>query len=132
MAQVRALDQSGYIGDDEAAEIVKLHHAKLRLECRERIIGDLRARRGKPRDERGFSGVGESDQTHVGQQLQLQPQPALFTRTARLVLGRRLVRGSRETGIASAAPATMCDQESLARSGEVVQLFSRFRVVYHG
>src|SRR5712692_271694 len=131
MPQVRALDQAGDIGYDEAAEIVELHHTKLRLECRERVVGDLRARRGEPRDERGFSGVGESDQAHIGEQLQLEPQPALFTRTPGLMLQRSLVRGRCETGVAPATPAAVGDQEPLARSGEVVQLFSRFRVVYH-
>src|SRR5258708_1639196 len=131
MPQGRALDQAGDIGYDEAAEIVELHHTKLRLECRERIVGDLRARRGEPRDERGFAGVGESDQAHIGEQLQLEPQPALFTGTSGLMFRRGLVRGGGETRVAPATSAAVRDQESLARSGEVVQLFSRFRVVYH-
>jgi len=32
MAQMRAFDQARDIGDHEAAEIVKLHHAQLRFE----------------------------------------------------------------------------------------------------
>src|SRR6185436_5391875 len=41
MPQMCALDQAGDIGNHEAAEIIELHDAKLRLERRKRIIGDL-------------------------------------------------------------------------------------------
>ena len=47
-------------------------------ERRERIVGDLRARRGDARNQRGLAGVGESDQADVGEQLQLETQEPLF------------------------------------------------------
>ena len=80
---VRSFDQTGDIGDDEAAEVVELHHAELRFERRERIVRDLGPRRREARNERGFAGVRESDQSHIGEQLQLEPQPALVARLAR-------------------------------------------------
>ena len=42
-AVLRAFDQAGDIGDDDAAIADELGDAELRLERGERIIGDLRA-----------------------------------------------------------------------------------------
>src|SRR5437867_319521 len=128
---MRSLDQAGDIGDHEAAEIVELHHSELRLERGERIVGYLRTRGREPGDERGFPSVGVSDQADIGQQLQLQPQAALFAGTAGLMFRRRLVRGGGETGVAAAAPASVCYQEPLAGRGEVVELLSALGVVDH-
>ena len=50
VARVRALDQPGHVGEHEAALVVDAHHAEVRDERRERIVGDARARR---RDRRG-------------------------------------------------------------------------------
>ena len=41
LPQVRPFDQSRDIGDHESPEIVELHHAELRLERGEGIIGNL-------------------------------------------------------------------------------------------
>ena len=83
--------------------VVHLHHAQIGLERGERIVGDLGPRRGDARDQGGFAGVGKSDQPHVGQQLQFQPQALLLARLAGFVLGGRLVRGGGEARVALAA-----------------------------
>jgi hypothetical protein len=44
------LDQAGDVGDDQLA-IVERHRAKVRLDRRERIVGDLGVRPGQPRQQ---------------------------------------------------------------------------------
>jgi len=44
VAQVRAFDETRDIGHHEAAEIVKLHHAEVRFEGSEGVVGNLRPR----------------------------------------------------------------------------------------
>ncbi len=46
----RALDQAGDVGDHERAVHVHAHHAQVRMQRRERIVGDLGARRRTPRE----------------------------------------------------------------------------------
>ena len=48
--------------------------AEVRRQRGERVVGDLRPRRGDARDQRRLAGVGEADQADVGEQLQLEPQ----------------------------------------------------------
>ena len=66
----------GQVGDDEgAAEFaafatgaaVGVDHAEIGFERGERIIRDFRARGGNHRNQRGFAGVGETDQADVGE-----------------------------------------------------------------
>jgi hypothetical protein len=45
------------------------HHAEVRFERGEGIVGDLRLGRRDHADQRGLAGVGEPDEGHVGQQL---------------------------------------------------------------
>ena len=71
VAQVCAFDETGDIGYHEAAEIGELHHAEVRFEGSERVVGDLGAGGRDARNERGLAGVGEAHQAHVGQEFQL-------------------------------------------------------------
>jgi len=52
--------------------------------------------------------------------------------TAIFVLCRRLVRGCGKARIAFAAAAALCDHESVARFGEIVQHFAGFPIVNDG
>ncbi len=77
------LDETGDVGDDELA-VVRLQRAEHRLERGERVVGDLGRRARQPRDERGLARVGQADETDVGEELQLQRQPPLLPRPARV------------------------------------------------
>ena len=57
---VRAFDQPGDVRDHEAAVVAELNDAEIRRERRERVVGDLRPRRGDARDQRGLAGVRDS------------------------------------------------------------------------
>ena len=89
---VRALNQPGHIGDDEASLVAQTDDAEVRRQRRERVVRYLRARRRNARDERGLAGVGESNQTYVGQQPELEPQILLFAFSAWFDAARRTVR----------------------------------------
>ncbi len=74
-AVARALDQAGYVGHHEVGVVVELHDAEVRLECGERIVGDLRLRRRDDADERRLAGVREPDEGDVGHESQFEPEP---------------------------------------------------------
>ena len=78
------MDQHGELADDD--------HPEVRLERGKGIIGNLGPRRGNARNQRGLADIGISDQSHIGQKLQLKPKHALFASAAGFVLARRLVR----------------------------------------
>ncbi len=89
-AFMRALDQAGQIGEHELA-LVDTHHAELRMQRGEGIVGDLRLGRADRGEEGGLAGVGQADQPGVGDQLQAQADGALLAGLAGIGLARRLV-----------------------------------------
>ncbi len=68
-------DQPRQVGDHKLGIVVKAHHAELRVQGRERVIGDFRAGMAHPRQKGRFAGVGQPDQPGIGDQLQPQPHP---------------------------------------------------------
>ena len=54
--------------------------AEVRLQRRERIVGDLRLGRRDAREEGRLAGVGQADEADIGDQLQPQPDPRLLAR----------------------------------------------------
>ena len=101
VAAVRAFDQPGHVGDDEAAVVAQADDAQVRRQRRERVVGDLRPRRRDARDERGLARVGEADQADVGEQLQLEAEILHLARLARLHLARRAIGGGRKLRVAA-------------------------------
>ena len=55
-----ALDEAGEVGDDELGVVVEAHHAEVRLEGGERVVGDLRLGRRDRRDQRGLADAREA------------------------------------------------------------------------
>ena len=97
--------------------VARADHAEIGLKRGERIIRNLGFRGRNARDERGFSGVGESYQSDIGQQLQLQPEAPLLTGLTGLMLLRSLMCGSSEAGVSSpAAPAPRLPRRDTALS----------------
>ena len=82
------------------------HDAEVRLERRERVVGDLRLGRRDDADQRALADVREADEGDVGHQLQLELEPALLAVLALLGEGRRPPLVGEELGVAApAAPA---------------------------
>ena len=84
-----ALDQPRDVGEDQLALVV-VDRAEDRLERRERVVGDLGRRSGQAREQRGLAGVGQPDEPGVGQQPQLQLDPARRAEQPALGEPRRL------------------------------------------
>src|SRR6185437_2099199 len=127
-ASVRALNQSGNIGDHESTKVTEIDNTKMRLQSRERIISDLRSRRGDSRDKRRLSRIRKTNQTNVREQLQLELHIQLFTLAARLMVARRAIRRSRKVGVAETAAATARRQPAITVVTQVVQQVTCARV----
>ena len=88
---------------------LEVEHAEVRLERRERVVGDLGRRRGERGEQGGLARVREADEPDVGDEPQLEAQPALLAGLAALGVLGRLVGGGLEVGVAEAAPAAAGD-----------------------
>ena len=67
----RALDDAGNVRHHEAHALVDIHDAEVGEERGEVVVGDLRPRLGNDREQRRFADVGEADEAHVREQLEL-------------------------------------------------------------
>src|SRR5437899_2392163 len=87
-----------------------------------------RRRRADARDERRLAGVRKADDTDVGEELQLESQPAAVSGTSQIRLSRRAVGGRREARIPPAPTGARLDEDPLARAGEIAQRLVTFAV----
>ena len=119
LAFVRALDEPGHVGDDEAAIAAQRDDAEIRDERRERVVGDLGSRRGNARDQRRFAGVRKSDEADVGEQLEVELQLLGFARRAFFEPPRRAVGRADEARVAASADAALREEHALSGFDEV-------------
>ena len=68
---MRAFDQAGDVGEHEFAAI-DLDHPELRMQCGERIIGNLGLGRAHRRQQSRFAGIGQTDDSGIGNKLKPQ------------------------------------------------------------
>ena len=68
-----------------SSDVGQADDAELGVQGGEGVVGDFRLGGGDDGQEGGFAGVGQADQTGVGDQFQAQPDPAFLARPA---LGR--------------------------------------------
>src|SRR5579872_7303267 len=132
-ALVRAFDQSWQIRHDEGAaqfasflsrSAVCIHHAKIRFERGERIVGDFRARRGNHRDERGLACVRKAHQAGVCEQFEFEPQMALFAGSAFLVLAGRLMPRFGEMLVPASPASAVRNEDALTGRAKVARLLA--------
>ncbi len=107
----RALDQAGHVGEHELV-VAPPHDAEVRLERRERVVGDLGLGRADRGDQRGLARVREADERGVGEQLQLEPQPPLLAVLALLGEARRAARVRRGTARCRGRPGRRAPRAS--------------------
>ena len=98
---VRAFDQAGNIGQHEIG-VAGAHDAEIGVQGREGIAGDLRLGRRDGGKECGLAGIGEADETGIGNQLQAQPDCQLLAGLAWVRMTRRLVGCTLEVRVAKA------------------------------
>ena len=108
---MRALDQAGQIRENECPFASNADRAEVWMLRRERIVGDLRMSLRNSAQQRRFTGVGQSNETSVGDDLQFQHDPALFARRTGLRLTRCAVRRGNEGVITAAAAAALGDDD---------------------
>ena len=116
------LHQAGDVGHDElraVADATDPDDAEVRLQGRERIVGDFRLGGRDRRDQRRLAGVGESDQGHVGHQLELHVEPELLALLRLLGEGGGAAAVRQEPRIAAAALTALCHHEAGALDGQV-------------
>src|SRR3984957_15616519 len=115
---MRALDQAGYVGEDEVAP-VDPDHAETWMEGGERIVRDFGLGGGDGGEERRFARVRQADETRVGDKLQPQNKRALDALETRIGAPWRAVGRGGEMEVAEAAVAALGHHDALARLGHV-------------
>src|SRR4029453_8873437 len=105
-----ALDQARYVRHHEALVRSDVHDAEVRMQGRERIVGDPRSRCRHGADESRLPRVRQSQQPDVSDQLELEAKLAPLAWVTRRRLARRAIRAALEPLVAKPALATSGDQ----------------------
>ena len=121
----RALNQTGNIGNDKAAEVIAASRISYHRDPQighqrgKRIVAYLGPCLRNHREQCGFTGIWVSDQPNVRDQLELQLQFKLFAGLSTLRFARRLVRGGGKMYVSQAAASTSSHHDALARVQEI-------------
>mmetsp|Transcript_6815 Transcript_6815/g.16580 ORF Transcript_6815/g.16580 Transcript_6815/m.16580 type:complete len:245 (-) Transcript_6815:307-1041(-) len=119
-AVVGALEQPRNVQEVDGV-VVELHDAEVRDDGREGVIRDLGPRIRHRCEKRGLPRVGGADESRVGQQLELEAEPACVGGLAALGEPRGDVSRGFEGLVAAAAAAAACGEEDLAVGVEVAE-----------
>ena len=103
------LDQAGDVGADKACALTHRHDTQGGHQRGEVIVRDLGLGRADGGDEGGLSHIGETDQTHIGDQLQLQRHLNVLAGHTGLCKLGDLAGGRGKMRIAVTAAAALCD-----------------------
>src|SRR5438309_6854367 len=87
--------------------------AELRAEGREGIVANLGAGVADGIEQGRLAGVRQTEEAHVGEQLEAQPHPHLLAVLARLVLARGAIGGGFVAGVATPAHAALQEGDAL-------------------
>ena len=118
---VRPLNEAGDVGQNHTAIVVQLHHSQVGSQGGERIVGDLGAS-GADRGKQGrFTGVGDANDAHVGNELEFQCEPAFRAGFAALGNPWGLVGAGGKTGVAPAAQASPSNDNLILRFDQIGQ-----------
>ena len=113
LALARALDETRDVGNDVRI-FAGTHHAEVRHERGERVVGDLGAGGTHACNERGLAHRGKAHERGIGHKLHLELNPVLLGRLAELGKGRSAAHRRHKVGIAQAAGATGRHDDALA------------------
>ncbi len=120
-AAARSLDEAGHVGDRRSPFVVvaEIHDPEVRFERGERVVRDLGRRGGDRGEDRRLARVGQPDEPDVGDQPELQADPALGARLTLLGVLRRLVGRGLEVRVAEPAATAAGDHRALADRDQV-------------
>ncbi len=130
-AQVRAFDQTGNIRENQVA-VVNHRDAEIRDQRSERVIRDLGARGSHRRQQGGFAGIRQTDDADIREQFQFERDPTLRPWFAFLGPARRLIRGTRERGIAAPAAPAAREDHARVRVHQIADQFAGFSIAHEG
>src|SRR5437868_5906407 len=116
----RALDQPWDVGEHELAALVP-DDSELRAERGEGIVADLGGSVADRIEEGRLAGVGQADESDVGEQLEAQPDPHFLAVFTGLVLARGAVGRGLVAGVAAPAHAALQEGHALAGLCEISQ-----------
>src|SRR6185503_4668107 len=88
--------------------------------------------RGDRSDQGRLAGIGKSDETDVGQQLQFEPQLVFLAGGASLEMRRHAIGGCRKMAVASPAFAAAGDGDGVSVRDQVRKEAARVEVVNCG
>ena len=135
MAQARALacalDDAGDVGHDEADAVLHIDNPQVGKEGGEVVVGDLGLCPADHAEKGALAHVGEADEPHVREELQLQDHVVPLPREAALGEAGGLPGGGGEVGVAPAALAAAAEDEGLV-SGHVLDDLVCLRVPDQG
>lgn len=127
-----ALDEPRYIGDHKRPSLRQTHHTQVRDKGGEWVVGDFGAGGGDLRYEGGFAGVGEADEAHLGEELQLEPDMPLFSCSSFLGKARSLATRGGEVHVSLPAVSTPGHHIAVPVAGEVMEDLATSRVSHLG
>jgi hypothetical protein len=116
-----AFDQAGDVGQNQAFLFIQVCHAQVGLQGSERVRGDLGFGVGDDREQGGFTGVRDTDDTDIGDELELQAQDQRLAGFAALANARGLVGGGGKAGIAAPTTPAFGDHQPLAWLDQIAQ-----------
>ena len=99
-------DEPRYVGNSEGGVVVDADHSEVGLECGEGVVGDSGACGGDHADQGALADIREPDQSDIGHEANLEPEPSLLAMLALLGKGWRTATIRQETGITATATAT--------------------------
>ena len=120
-------DQAGNVGN-RVARVAGRHDAQVRDQRRKGVIGDLRARRTQGGNQRGLSGGGEANESHVRDGLQLKDDVALLAGLTKKREAGGLACLRRQRRVAQTAAAALGDHVARARARQVGEQLTRHRL----
>src|SRR5437773_8071131 len=126
-----SFDEPGDVGDHEASIDPGTNHSEMRMQGSRRVVGNLGAGSRDGANERGFSGIGKSQQSDIGKHFQLELERTMLAGLAGSRFSGRAVGARFEIDIAEAPFASPREQCDLLVHGEVGDHFSGLPVRDH-
>ena len=123
-------DEAGHVGEHEALLGTDTNHAEMRMERRERIVGDLGTGVGDGRNEGRLACVGHAEKTDVGEHLKLKLERTVLTGFARSRLLGRTIDRALEVKVAETALAARSEQLASAVNVQVGNHLAGIRVAH--
>ena len=127
-----AFDQARNIGHHKALLSSHTHHTQIGVQGGERVVRNLGARIGHGRDKGGLARIGHTQQTHVGQHLQLQLQIATLAGKAGGLLAWSAVDSTLEAQIAKTTIAALGNGDDLTGLKQFKQHFASIGIADDG